>query len=399
MTQVSESDVLGVGLVGTSFMGRVHTQAWTLAPRAFDLALTPRVVAVAGQNPERTAAFAARHDIARASSDWRDLLDDPHVDVIDICVPGDLHAGIAEAALAAGKHVLCEKPLSNSLAEAESMVAAARSAREHGIQSMVGYSYRFVPALAHARELVRTGRLGKIRHVRAQYLQDWIVAEDFPLVWRLDRERAGSGALGDLGAHIVDAATFVTGHRLIGVSALTETFVTERPLPAESGALAATAGTGRGPVTVDDAAVFIGRTDGGALATFEATRFASGRKNAMRLEVNGSLGSISFDFENPNELWFHDHTVDESEAGFRRIHVTEPSHPFAGAWWPAGHGLGYDHAFVHEVVEFTRAIADRRTPDPSFEDGLAVQRVLDAVERSAAGQARWVPLDPRESDL
>jgi predicted dehydrogenase len=325
------------------------------------------------------------------------MLDDPRVDAIDICVPGDLHAVIAEASLAAGKHVLCEKPLSNSLAEAEGMVAAARSAREHGIQSMVGYSYRFVPALAQARALVRAGRIGKIRHVRAQYLQDWIVAEDFPLVWRLDRERAGSGALGDLGAHIVDAATFVTGHHLIGVSALTETFVTERPLPAESGALAAIAGTGRGTVTVDDAAVFIGRTDGGALATFEATRFASGRKNAMRLEVNGSLGSIAFDFENPNELWFHDHTAAEAEAGFRRIHVTEPSHPYAGAWWPAGHGLGYDHAFVHEVVEFVGAIADGRTPAPSFEDGLAVQRVLDAVERSAAAESRWVGIDPHEA--
>uniref|UniRef100_UPI00406C70C4 Gfo/Idh/MocA family protein n=1 Tax=Microbacterium sp. LWH11-1.2 TaxID=3135258 RepID=UPI00406C70C4 len=393
MTGMSDGDELGVGLVGTSFMGRVHAQAWTLAPRAFDLALTPRVVAVAGQDPERTTAFAARNDIARASTDWRQLLDDPRVDVVDICVPGDLHAVIAEEALAAGKHVLCEKPLSNSLAEAESMVAAARSARERGIQSMVGYSYRFVPALAHARALVGAGRLGTIHHVRAQYLQDWIVDEHFPLVWRLDRERAGSGALGDIGAHIVDAAVFVTGQRLTGVSALTETFVRERPLPAATGALAATAGTGYGRVTVDDAAVFIGRTDGGALATFEATRFAAGRKNAMRLEVNGSLGSVSFDFESADELWFHDHTVDASEAGFRRIHMTEPSHPYAGAWWPAGHGLGYDHAFVHEVVDFVRAIAERRTPEPSFEDGLYVQRVLDAVERSAASDAGWTPVD------
>lgn len=389
----SGASVLRVGLVGTSFMGRVHAQAWKVAPTAFDLGGPVELSAVAGRDAGRASRFAETHGIDRVFTDWERMVTHPDIDAIDICAPGHLHAIVAEAALAAGKHVLCEKPLSNSLVEGERMVDAAVHARGRGVRSMVGYSYRFTPALAYARKLVQAGRLGTIRHIRAQYLQDWIVDEDFPRVWRLDRDKAGSGALGDIGAHIIDLARFVTGHRLLGVSALTETFVKERPLPADSGALAATAGTGRGEVTVDDAAVFVGRTDQGALATFEATRFATGRKNALRLEINGSLGSLTFDFESLNELVFYDHGLSAEEAGFRRILVTEPGHPYAGSWWPAGHGLGYDHVFVHEVTAFARAIASGADPEPSFEDGLYVQRVLDAVERSAAGTAGWTPVD------
>ncbi|GAA1724794.1 Gfo/Idh/MocA family oxidoreductase [Microbacterium paludicola] len=382
---------LRVALIGYSFMGKIHAQAWQTAPRFFDV--EARVDLVVGRDETAVADFAHRFDIPRWATDWRDAVNDPDIDAVDICVPGDLHAEISDAALAAGKHVLCEKPLANSVADAERMARIAADARAKGVQSMVGFSYRGTPALGAMKKLIEDGRIGTIRHIRATYLQDWIVDEDFPLVWRLQRDKAGSGSLGDIGAHIVDMATFLTGQRLTGVSALTETFVKERPLVASSGSLAATAGEGTGVVDVDDAAVFIARTDGGALATFEATRFAAGRKNAIRIEINGSKGSVAFDFERMNEFEFHDHTLPGAEAGFRRIVATEPEHPHLDAWWPAGHGLGYEHTFTHEVVEFARAVAAGTAPSPSYEDGLYVQRVLDAVERSAAAGAGWVALE------
>jgi predicted dehydrogenase len=392
MTPTSPTRPLRVALIGYSFMGKIHAQAWQTAPRFFDLGVDARIATVVGRDAAAVAEFAERFGIPRTATDWREVVADPEIDAVDICVPGDLHAEITLAALAAGKHVLCEKPLANSVAEAEEMTEAAAAAREKGVQSMVGFSYRCTPALAYARGLIADGRIGDIRHIRATYLQDWIVDESFPLVWRLQKEKAGSGALGDIGAHVIDLATFLTGQRLTGVSALTETFVKERPLPSAAGGLAATAGAGTGTVDVDDAAVFIGRTDGGALATFEATRFAAGRKNAIRLEINGSRGSVAFDFERLNELFFHDHTLPEEEGGFRRILVTEPTHPFVGAWWPPGHGLGYEHTFTHEVVTFAQAIAEGTAPEPSFEEGLYVQRVLDAVETSAARGAGWEPI-------
>lgn len=394
---------LRVAIVGYSFMGTIHAQAWTTAPRFFDLGRGVDLVAVSGRDADAARAFADRFGIADVETDWRALLTRGDIDVIDICTPGHLHAEIAIAALDAGIHVLCEKPLANTLEEAERMNAAAERAAARGVRAMVGFSYRRTPALAHARRLVTDGRLGTIRHIRAQYLQDWIADPTLPLVWRLDADQAGSGALGDLGAHIIDLARFVTGQELTGVSALTSTFVTERPLPTSSSGLSATAGDDpegggaaeplTGQVTVDDAVVFIARTDGGALATFEATRFATGRKNAMRLEVDGSDGSLVFDFERMNELQFHDHTLPAEEAGFRRILVTEPGHPYADAWWPAGHGLGYEHTFVHEVADLARDLAAGRAPEPGFADGLLVQRVLTAVSASADAGAAWIPLD------
>jgi predicted dehydrogenase len=288
--------------------------------------------------------------------------------------------------------VLCEKPLANTVAEAEAMVAAAETARGQGIRSMVGFNYRRVPAIALARKLVADGRLGTVRHVRAVYLQDWILDPEFPLVWRLQRERAGSGALGDLGAHIVDLAQFILGDLVTGVSALTETFVRERPLPESSSGLSATGSGERGEVTVDDAALFLARFAGGAVATFEATRFATGRKNAMRIEVNGSQGSLAFDFESMNDLSFFDQTLDDETAGFRRILVTEPGHPYLSAWWPPGHLIGYEHSFTHEVRDLVDAIATGADPTPSFADGLQVQQVLAAVEASAAAGSGWTPV-------
>ncbi len=381
--------VLGVGMVGYAFMGAVHSQAWRTAGRFFDLPCAPTLTALAGRDAAGVQAAAQKMGWASTETDWRRLLDRDDVALIDICTPGDTHAEIAIASLEAGKHVLCEKPLANTVEEAEAMVVAAAAAEARGVRSMVGFNYRRVPAISLARRLVQEGRLGTIRHVRAQYLQDWIVDPTFPLVWRLQKERAGSGALGDIGAHIIDVAQFVSGSTISGVSGLTETFVRERPLPAASAGLAASGGSGTGAVTVDDAALFFARFDSGALGSFEATRFASGRKNAMRLEVNGSDGSLAFDFEAMNELQFHDHTEDADTAGFRRILVTEPTHPYAHAWWPPGHGLGYEHTFTHEVVDLVTAIGTGAAPSPSFADGLQVQRVLAAVERSAEHGSGW----------
>ncbi len=382
-------------MVGYAFMGAAHSQAWRAAHRFFDLPVAPEMRLLCGRTPEATAAAAEKLGWTAWVPDWRDLLERDDIDVIDICTPGDSHHEIAIAALEAGKHVLCEKPLANTVVEATEMTAAAEQAQQRGVLSAVGFNYRRVPALALARQLIAEGRVGDVRHIRAHYLQDWIVDPEFPLVWRLQREKAGSGALGDIGAHIVDLAQFLTGQRLVGVSGLLETFIKQRPLPDSATGLSGSGGSVIGQVTVDDAAVFFGRTDGGALATFEATRFATGRKNAMRIEVNGSLGSVSFDFEAMNELHVYDGTVPAADAGFRRILVTEPDHPYAGAWWPPGHGLGYEHTFVHEIADFVRDVAAGRPPSPSFADGLAVQQVLAAVEESSQDQSRWTGVGPR----
>lgn len=384
---------LRIGMVGYAFMGAAHSHAWRTAGRFFDLPLTPDLAVLCGRNAEATRAAADRMGWRAVETDWKALVRRDDVDLVDVCTPGDTHAEIAVAALEAGKHVLCEKPLANTVDEARAMVAAATAAQARGVHSMVAFNYRRVPALALARRLVADGRIGEIRHVRAVYLQDWIVDPEFPLVWRLQKDKAGSGALGDIGAHIVDAAQFVTGDRLTGVSALTETFIRERPLVGESSGLAATGTVERGEVTVDDTALFLGRFAGGAVASFEATRFATGRKNALRLEVNGSLGSLAFDFESMNELSFYDGTDAADTAGFRRIIVTEPTHPYTGAWWPPGHGLGYDHTFTNEIADLVRDLGTGTAPTPSFADGLQVQLVLDAVSRSAEAGSGWQQIE------
>jgi predicted dehydrogenase len=387
------SQDLRVGMIGYAFMGAAHSQAWRTVNHAFDLPLRARLSVVCGRSADQVAQAATRLGCEGHTTDWRALVESDEIDLIDICTPGDTHAEIALAALAAGKHVLCEKPLANSVAEAREMAAAAAQAQTHGVRAMCAFNYRRVPAVALMREMVAAGRIGEIRHVRASYLQDWIVDPEFPLVWRLRKEIAGSGALGDIGAHIVDLTQFVTGQSISAVSALTETFVKSRPLPSESAGLAASSnGTLLGDVTVDDAALFLARLDGGAVATYEATRFATGRKNALRVELNGALGSLAFDFERMNELEFYDGTRPAGEQGFSRILVTEPEHPYVGAWWPPGHGLGYEHSFTHEVRDLIEDIAAGRDPEPSFTDALRVQLVLDAVERSAAAGA-WTDVE------
>jgi predicted dehydrogenase len=385
---------LGVGLVGYAFMGAAHSHAWRTAPHFFDLPLQPKLRALCGRDPVKVAQAAGRLGWESTETDWTRLLTRDDIDLVDVCTPGHTHAEIAIAALDAGKHVLCEKPLANTVAEAEAMAEAADRAAAHGVRAMVGFTYRRVPAVALARRLVEQGRIGDVRHVRAQYLQDWITDPQAPMSWRLEKDKAGSGALGDIGAHIVDLTQHITGERIVTVNGLLETFVKERPLPDPDGGALLGGGsgssTGTGQVTVDDTATFLARFAGGAVGVFEATRFATGRKNGIRIEINGSRGSLAFDFEDMNVLQFYDAQEPQETAGFRRILVTEPIHPYVGHWWPPGHGLGYEHAFTHQVVDLVTAIARSEQPLPSFADGLQVQCVLAAVERSSEVGA-WEP--------
>ena len=377
-----DRDVLGIGMVGYAFMGRAHSQAWRNVASFFDLPYRPRMAAICGRDPDAVAAAAARLGWPATETDWKRLVQRDDVDLVDVCTPGSSHAEISIAALEAGKHVLCEKPLANTVEEARAMAAAAERAAARGVRAMVGFNFRRVPAVALARELVAAGRLGAIRHVRAAYLGAHLLDPEFPLVWRLRAEEAGSGALGDLGAHAIDLAQYVAGDRVTGVSGLTETFVRERPLPGGGGGQL-------GPVTVDDAAAFIARFAGGAVGSFEATRFATGHDEGLRVEVNGELGSVIWELGAFNELRFFDATDSPATQGFRRIQATRSVHPYAAAWWPEGHSIGYEHTFTHEVRDLLEAIAGGRDPVPSFADGLQVQEVLDAVQRSAASGAGW----------
>jgi predicted dehydrogenase len=370
---------LRIGMVGHAFMGRAHSQAWRVVNRFFDLPLVAQMTAVCGHDEQRTAAAAQKLGWQSYETDWHALIERDDIDVIDICTPGDSHAEIAIAALRAGKHVLCEKPLANTVDEARAMTDAATAA---DVRSMCGYSYRRVPAVALMARMVADGRVGQIRHVRAVYLQDWLVDPAAPLTWRMQAERAGLGAMGDIASHIVDMVQYLTAQRVTGVSGLTETFIRERPL---------LDGTGSGPVTVDDAGLFVARLSGGALATFEATRLATGRKNALRVEINGSAGSLAFDLERLNELEYYDLSRPSAERGFARILATEPDHPYVGAWWPPGHLLGYEHAFTNQARDFIDGVATGADPSPSFAEALNVQLVLDAVVRSGGS---WTEVEP-----
>ncbi len=378
------STTLSVAMIGHSFMGAAHSLAWRTAPRLFDLPLDPVMSVVCGRDDARAAEAARRLGWAAGASDWRSVVTDDAIDLVDICTPGDSHAAIAIAALEAGKHVLCEKPLANSVAEAEAMVAAAEKAARHGVRAMVGFTYRRVPAIALARQLVAGGpdRRGATRPRAVPPGLDRrpggaAVVAPGEGQGRLRCPRATSAA------HVIDLTQFITGDRIQEVSGRLATFVEERPLATEHAGLSGTASAERGAVTVDDAAAFLAQFAGGAMGVFEATRFATGRKNAIRIEVNGSRGSLAFDFEDMNVLEYYDATEPAHVAGFRRILVTEPEHPYVAAWWPAGHGLGYEHSFTHQVVDLVRAIAAGTDPTPTFADGLQVQRVLAAVEASS----------------
>jgi predicted dehydrogenase len=376
-------------MVGYGFMGAAHSQGWRVAPRFFDLAAAPEMAVLIGRDEQRVAAAAQKWGWRETSTSWRETIARDDIAIVDIVTPGDSHAEIAIAALDAGKHVLCEKPLANTVAEAEAMLAAADRAAERGIRAMVGFTYRRVPAVTLARDLVAAGKIGTIRQVRAVYLQDWLTDAESPMTWRLDKNLAGSGALGDIGAHAIDLAQFITGHRLTSVSGVLETIVSERPLLAESHGLSGTASAQRGKVSVDDLALFTGRFDDGVLGSFEATRFSTGRKNALRIEIAGSDGALAFDLEDLNSLQYYDAKGDPGLQGFTKILVTEPEHPYVSAWWPAGHMLGYEHGFSHQARDFVDAIVAGNQPLPSFADGVQVQRVLEAVEKSSGNGSAW----------
>ncbi|WP_278103010.1 Gfo/Idh/MocA family oxidoreductase [Microbacterium proteolyticum] len=380
---------LRVAMIGYGFMGAAHSVGWRQAPHVFDLPRPVEMTVVVGRNADAVASAAATWGWAESATEWREVIARDDIDIVDIVTPGDSHAEIAIAALEAGKHVLCEKPLANTVAEAEAMAEAAERARARGIRSMVGFTYRRVPAVTLLRDMIAEGAVGTVQQVRAAYRQDWLVDPGMPLAWRLQKEHAGSGALGDIGAHIIDMTRFVTGLDIDSVTGTLETIVKQRPLQAAGSGLSGSAGEGVGDVTVDDAAIFTGRLSNGALASFEATRFATGRKNALTIEVSGDRGALAFDLEDLNSLRFYDRTAPEGRQGFTQILVTEAVHPYVAAWWPAGHMLGYEHGFTHQVVDLVDAIDSGTDPHPSFAEGLSVQQVLDAVERSSAAASAW----------
>ena len=379
---------LRVAMIGYGFMGKVHSQAWRSVNRFFPDAPQVEMSLICGRSAEALEEARKTFGWLDSETDWKKVIARSDIDIVDICTAGDSHEEIAIAALKAGKHVICEKPLANNGQEAKRMADAATAAAKKGTKSMVAFNYRRVPALAVAKQFIDAGKIGTIFHVRANYLQDWIIDPEFPLVWRLNKKTAGSGALGDIAAHIIDASYFLTSSKITSVSGQLKTFIKERPLPASYTGLKAGASAGRGKVTVDDTAVFTANFDNGAIGTFEATRFAAGRKNAMSIEINGSKGSLYFNFEDMNELLFHDHTIASAEAGFRKILTTDGDQPYVAAWWPPGHIIGYEHTFTHEMYDFVVSIDKNQKPSPSFADGLYVQQVLDAVETSAGNKSQ-----------
>jgi len=368
---------INVGMVGYAFMGKAHSNAWMKVAKFFDLPAVPVMKAVCGRHRDAVRAFASKWGWQSVETDWKRLIARDDVDLIDICTPNSSHSAIAIAAARAGKHVACEKPLGMDASDARKMLAAVKKAR---VRNMVWFNYRRVPALSLAKRLVDEGRIGEVYHVRAAYLQDWIMDPDFPLVWRLKKGIAGSGAHGDLNAHIIDMALFLVG-RIESVSGLAKTFITKRPLVPGS--------RKKGNVTVDDAALFLARFENGAVGTFEATRFAGGRKNANRIEINGSRGTLVFSFERMNELQFLDRTAPLHLQGFTKILVTEPVHPYIKAWWPGGHIVGYEHTFINQAADLVTGIAKGTKLSPDFADGVYNNQVLDAVLASAKSQA-WV---------
>lgn len=381
---------IGVGLVGYKFMGRAHSNAYRQVQHFFDVDPKPRMVAIAGRDEAGVKAAAEQLGWEGYETDYHDLIARPDIQLVDVSTPGDTHKDVVLAALAAGKNVICEKPLANNLAEAREMLEAARKA---GTVAVVNYNYRRVPAVQFAKKLVDEGAIGEIRHWRAVYLQDWINDPNFPLVWRLKKELAGSGALGDIAAHITDLGLYIVGPIAEVVGTLT-TFIKRRPVATEQGAgagLGAASGAEMGDVTVDDSTTFLARFSNGATGTFEATRLAPGRRNYNSFEINGSKGSIVFNLERMNELQVFFEDDPSGLQGFRTINVTEGVHPYTAHWWPAGHIIGYEHTFTHAIYDLLQGIGSGSNPGPSFEEGFAVQAVLDAVERSVDSHDWAVP--------
>jgi predicted dehydrogenase len=370
---------LAIGLVGYGFMGRTHSNAYLQAPRFFELPYEPVLKAICARTPQRAQKFAATWGYESIESDWRKLVERKDIDLIDIASPNDTHAEIALAAAGAGKMVMCEKPLARTAAEAASMVAAVETA---GVPNTVWYNYRRVPAVVLLRNLIEEGKLGRIFHYRAKFLQDWTISKDLPQggegLWRLDAAVAGSGVTGDLLAHCIDTAMWLNGP-IVDVTAMTETFVKERKHNL----------TGKvEPVGIDDACAFLARFRNGSLATFESTRYARGHKALYTLEINGEHASAAWDLHDLHRLQWFDHRDEGRVRGWRSIHITDGDHPYMDRWWVPGLQIGYEHTFIHQFADFCQAAEERRSAAPTFRDALATDYVTDAVLKSAKS-GRW----------
>ena len=372
-----------VALIGHQFMGIAHSNAFRNANMWTGLPAKIIMKSVcANDSVENLKKFANRYGWESCETDWRKVVTSDDIDLISIAAPNYLHKEIAIEAAKNGIHILCEKPLANNLNEAIEMLNAVKKAN---VKHCCGYSYRFTPSLALARQLVQEGRIGRIYHVFVRYAQDWITNPNFGMVWRFDKEIAGSGPLGDLSAHSIDATRFITGLNFSEVTGNLQTLINERPLDSNK------PDGPKGQVTVDDVAQFIVNFEGGATGCFESTRLATGRKNYNTIEVNGEKGSIVWNFEDQNYLLYYDNTQSPKEAGFRKINVTHDVHPYNGGWWPQGHGIGYADSFVIEVAEFVRSIVEDIPFNPNFEDGVLCQKVLEAIEQSAASRT-WIKI-------
>jgi predicted dehydrogenase len=372
-----------VGLIGYRFMGRAHSNAWRQAPKFFNLKANVEMHTICGRNAAGVQAARAQLGWQHAATDWREVVESPLIDIVDIAVPPHLHAEMTIAAAKNGKHILCEKVFALNVKQAETMLAAAQKAK---IVHMVCHNYRRIPAIALAKRMIDEGALGRIYHFHARYAQDRLADPEFPLDWRLQKETSGAGVHSDINSHIIDLGRYLAGE-FKEVCGLLNTFVPERPL---ADALAR-GHKKMGKVTVPDSAMFIGRMENGALANLEATRYASGRKNHIAIEINGGKGSLYFDFEDMNRLKFYNTDDPKDRQGFRDILVTQRDNvqPYVSNWWPPGHIIGYEHTFVHAVADFTNACADGKSVQPTFEDGVKNQRVLAAVEESSQ-KGKWV---------
>ena len=366
---------LRIGLIGTGFMGRTHSNGYNRVANFFpDLAYTPVLKAVCSRNIEKVQAFADQWGYESIETDWRNLIARDDIDAIDICTPNDTHAEISLAAAAAGKMILCEKPLSRNLAEGEKMVEAIEAA---GVNSTVWYNYRRLPAVSLAKQIIDSGKLGKIYHYRANFLQDWTISADLPQggegLWRMDVEAAGSGVTGDLLAHCIDTAMWLNG-AITDVSAVTETFVKERMHQL----------TGKvQPVGIDDACIFHCHFENGSLGLFESTRYARGHKALYTFEINGADASIRWDLHDLNRLEYFDHSDESIVRGWRSIHVTDGDQPYMDKWWVPGLGIGYEHSFVHQVADFLKSLETGESCSPTFKEALQTQKVCEAVIDSA----------------
>jgi predicted dehydrogenase len=377
--EMSDVPEIGVGMLGYAFMGKAHSNGYKQMPYIiWPPPALPKLISIAGRSEESVRTAARRYGFAKATTDWREVIGDPEVQVFDNCGPNNLHAEPSIAAAEAGKHVICEKPLGRTAAEAKQMLDAVNKA---GVKHLAAFNYRFVPAILHARNLIQSGALGRIYHFRARYLQEWILDPNFPMVWRLQKDVAGSGVLGDLGAHIIDLGRFLIGE-IASVSAVTRTFIPER-----------TDSEGkRQRVDVDDAFAAIVEFENGALGTLEASRFALGRKNHNVFEINGEHGSLVFNLERLNELEVHlPEQQPEDSTGFTTVLVSEASHPYWKYWWPQGHMIGWENLFVHEVAHFLGAVVGAHEVAPigaTFEDGYKAALVCDAIIASSSQGCR-----------